>query len=186
MSDEDKKLKAEWTVHDGSADDFSAEAAEALATALVEESLKVDAEEVKQESYEPHPDDCPLCKQRGKRWSGSDPECAFRSGVFSGDNWNCATMSCLRDVAEKLGLCWRNDDSAGSIGYVPAEEGYIVMTWYKNRGQTGNALVVCDDQEHAPLSLEVAEDTLERWDKRLVDEEAIRQWRAARIGGDDE
>jgi hypothetical protein len=32
-----------------------------------------------------------MCKQRGKTWEGADPQCAFENGIFSSENWNCAT-----------------------------------------------------------------------------------------------
>jgi len=44
---------------------------------------------------------CRLCEQRGKTWEGSDPKCAFESYGFSHDNWNCATMNRLREIAKR-------------------------------------------------------------------------------------
>lgn len=116
---------------------------------------------------------CKMCKERGKPpWFGDDPRCAFESGVFNTDNWNCATMNALRDLAEKLGTTYRDDLAAGSIGYVPFENedysGYIVMTWYKNRGRTDNAVVMWVDEplrelteEDALLALEQGKELLQ-------------------------
>jgi len=94
---------------------------------------------------------CKLCQERGKTWDGADPQCAFESDVFSPDNWNCATMNTLRDIAESLGTTMHRDLDDASIGYVPLGDdgeysGYVVMTWYKNRGRTGNALIMWDDE----------------------------------------
>lgn len=119
---------------------------------------------------------CRLCKERGKTWEGSDPVCAFESGVFSPDNWACATMGKLRRLSEELGHSDRDDDSCGSIGYVPLSDnyapdtyegfgGYIVMMWYKERGRVGNAVFMTDEGTE-PLTLEQAEiaiKTAERW-----------------------
>jgi hypothetical protein len=111
---------------------------------------------------------CKRCEERGKTWEGSDPKCAFDdNGVFNGDNWNCATMNKLRNIAEELETGWRDDNSCGSIGYVPMDNdyapddfntygGYIVMMWYKERGRTGNA-VFMTDEETMPLTVKHAE-----------------------------
>lgn len=92
---------------------------------------------------------CIRCAQRGKTWSGGDPRCAFENGTFNGDNWNCATMNELREMSRQFETYRRDDMAAASIGYVPFEgddySGYIVMTWYKDRGRTGNAVIMWDD-----------------------------------------
>src|SRR5690606_38007902 len=111
---------------------------------------------------------CRLCEERGKTWEGSDPKCAFNShGEFIKDNWNCATMNKLRIIADEIGTVQRDDNSCGTIGYVPMNNdyapddfdtfgGYIVMMWYKDRGKTGNALFMTDD-ETIPLTIKHAE-----------------------------
>lgn len=106
---------------------------------------------------------CKRCIERGKPSNfGSDPKCAFESGVFSSDNWQCATMNALR---QKCIHDARIDDE--SIGYIHIPDSvdvhgfYLVLTWYKSRGQTGNALIMGDDYPAIPLTLEVAEQILE-------------------------
>lgn len=111
---------------------------------------------------------CKLCQERGKTWEGADPRCAFDdNGIFNKDNWNCATMNKLRNISEELDKTTRDDNSCGSIGYVPMVHdyapddfdtfgGYIVMMWYKERGKTGNALFMSDD-ETFPLTVQHAE-----------------------------
>jgi hypothetical protein len=110
---------------------------------------------------------CRLCEERGKTWEGSDPKCAFEKGVFTTNNWNCATLNKLRSISRELETYQRDDMSCGSIGYVPMSNdyapddfdtygGYIVMTWYKDRGRTGNALFITDE-ETIPLTLKHAE-----------------------------
>ncbi len=120
--------------------------------------------------------ECRLCKERGKTWSGSDPVCAFPDGTFSNDNWNCATMNRLRMIADDINRTMRDDNSCGSIGYVSMDAdyapddydgygGYIVMMWYKDRGRTGNAVFMTDD-ETKPLTIqhaEIAIETYEQW-----------------------
>lgn len=120
--------------------------------------------------------ECRRCSERGKTWSGDDPKCAFPNGIFTPDNWNCATMNELRDIADEFDKTFRDDNSCGSIGYVPMDNdyapndfdtygGYIVMMWYKNRGSTRNALFMTDD-ETVPLTIKHADlaiTTYERW-----------------------
>ena len=114
--------------------------------------------------------DCPLCKQRGKTWEGDNPKCAFARFRFSFDNWNCATMNKLREIAEQIGLKWRADLTCGSFGAVPFEgeeyQGYIVMTWYKERGTVSNAILVCDDEPTMELNLTIALEAIEYWESR--------------------
>ncbi|MGG1488623.1 hypothetical protein ACTXHK_01675 [Bacillus licheniformis] len=85
-------------------------------------------------------------------------------------------MSKLRRLSEELGHSDRDDDSCGSIGYVPLSDnyapatyegygGYIVMMWYKERGRVGHALFMTDEGAE-PLTLEHAEIAIrtgERW-----------------------
>lgn len=117
---------------------------------------------------------CRLCEERGKDWNGDDPVCAFEDNEFSSDNWNCATMNELRSISEEVGMGWRDDLSCGSIGYVPMDNdyapddfetngGYIVMTWYKERGRTGNAVFMTDD-ETVPLTIKHAEVAIHAYD----------------------
>lgn len=96
---------------------------------------------------------CKLCRTRGQTWVGDPPRCAFAlDGKFSSDNWNCATMNELRELALPTQI-WSNNESCG---VVPFEDGFIVMTWYKRRGQTGNAIVMLNDNSVKPLDEETA------------------------------
>jgi hypothetical protein len=117
--------------------------------------------------------ECPMCKNRGKTWNGDNPKCAFRNGVFNTDNWNCATMNALRNIAERNEMSWRFDLTVGSFGLVPYEgdetKGIIFMTWYKNRGQTGNAIIMCDDELERPLTLREAEEAINEYTKEAND-----------------
>jgi hypothetical protein len=111
---------------------------------------------------------CPRCIARGKpRNFASDPRCAFPDGgAFSPDNWMCATMNDLRDMASVLGHSQRWGDD--SIGYVPLgedmdETGFLVLLWYKDRGCTSNAMWAQEDFAiPRPLTLELAEKVLVR------------------------
>lgn len=128
---------------------------------------------------------CPRCIKRGKTWDGDNPKCAFENiyvyfqdstskpyttNQFSKDNWNCATMNDLRefidDQIEKggRGYYYRDDISTGTIAVLPYETdnfyGNLVMTWHKERGRTGSAMVVCDDREPQILTLDIAEEIL--------------------------
>lgn len=86
------------------------------------------------------------------------PICAFddRSRYFSHDNWCCQTLIQLRTLSIFRGY---NDDE--SINVIPTSEGkYIILTYYKYRGATGNAIIMCDNEPIIPLTLELAEETL--------------------------
>lgn len=117
---------------------------------------------------------CALCSgNRGQR-------CAFDdSGNFVSDNWNCGTMNELRHLAV---TGWRDDNSCGSISIVPIPDvlddphGYIVLTYYKDRGRTAGARICNDDEPDLPLSLRVAEVVvryLRREQPILADGEAV-------------
>ena len=82
--------------------------------------------------------DCPRCQQRVKDWQGSDPKCAFSDGVFSPDNWNCATMNVLRDMATNVVYSEDSNAAILSIG----EGRFILLSWYKRRGCTALARLI--------------------------------------------
>jgi hypothetical protein len=114
---------------------------------------------------------CRYCAERGKTWSGSDPRCAFREdGTFDPENWACASMLELREVAKRLEVHCRDDQAAASIGAVPFEgetyTGYIVMSWYKERGRTGRAVLMWDDEPLQELNRQMAEEAIEYWRTR--------------------
>lgn len=106
---------------------------------------------------------CRLCTERGKTWDGDDPKCAFPDGVFSTDNWNCATMQALIDVVEhyvemgpsdqqRANFYYRDDTwffwLAYDTGWIdwPEDEdgmaGWITMLRYKHRGAVEQASVM--------------------------------------------
>jgi hypothetical protein len=110
---------------------------------------------------------CPLCA-RDPHPPDSDPRrCAFAGdGTFLSDNWSCVTMLRLRDRC-----VWvrRDDLSAGSIGVMPipdglSRQGYLVLTWYKERGATPGALIMNDDQKPERLTEGLAAELLEATD----------------------
>ena len=110
--------------------------------------------------------------QLGDRVSSSPIRCAFPEGVFYWDNWCCATLGELRTLAGEDYLDHpfphffiRDDLRSGSLGLIRIPEwdeegiqqGYLVMTWYKSRGETGQAWVFWDSDEPEPLTLKTAE-----------------------------
>jgi hypothetical protein len=108
--------------------------------------------------------DCPLCRERGKTWKGSDPTCAFEIGrPFSTQNWCCATMAALRGACEETAVY--SDEEY--VGAVPIPElcerdgelrfTHIVLSWYKHRGRTSGATVVDSEGGFHPLTLGVAD-----------------------------
>jgi hypothetical protein len=124
---------------------------------------------------------CPRCRSRGKPWPGDNPQCAFSNEqqVFDTDNWNCATMNELREIVEPI--CWdgkvepimpfwgcRREDTSIGVIWLPggtAEDGWLVMTWYKRRGRTGRAMIMVDDEEPQVLTLQQAERLLAQYEE---------------------
>lgn len=105
--------------------------------------------------------ECKLCKERGKpEYFGSEPKCAWEMTDFSSDNWNCATANALRDLID---YNFRDDMFSGSIGVIHIPEndivqGYVVMSWYKERGRTAQIWLFNDDDMPRPLLLKEAEE----------------------------
>ena len=105
---------------------------------------------------------CNLCATTPKDWEGDDRKCAFESGTFSDDNWNCATMSKLRAIAEN----YRAFGDDQSIATIPIDEtegrnsGWLVMNWYKSRGRTDLCQFISYG-DNANLKLEHAEAIIE-------------------------
>lgn len=104
---------------------------------------------------------CDACRLRGKTWPGDNPRCAFdAAGKFTKDNWNCATLNVLRTFALSRGLAHRRGDSGfASIPVLDESGTVIVLTWYKSRGCTTDAMIACDGFE--PLHLSTAEYAIE-------------------------
>lgn len=93
--------------------------------------------------------ECQACKVRGKTWNGSDPQCGFSEGGFSGsNNWNCATAGEIRDLAETKDNnrihhhCPENQHYAtidlmdNKEGFMGAKPVCLWVGWYKSRGRT--------------------------------------------------
>lgn len=100
--------------------------------------------------------ECKRCRERGQTWKGSAPKCAFESEVFSGNNWNCATMNALRELVEDKAV-W-NDDQY--LAMKSTGQGiFIVLSWYKRRGRTEGAWWVFGE-DMKPLTMRDAESVL--------------------------
>lgn len=110
---------------------------------------------------------CDLCKKRGKTWRGDDPKCAFENGVFSRDNWSCATIHALRDIVyegQKLpsGIDYQycDDQKYATIKVSELDlDGHpyaLWISWYKNRGATDALWLLFDDfAPRRPMESEV-------------------------------
>lgn len=88
---------------------------------------------------------------------GNPRRCAFTpEGVFTPDNWNCATIQALLELARTVNH--EGNDESMQMLYVDPKEtrGWLVITRYKYRGKTSAAVVV-GDQDPVVLTLSVAE-----------------------------
>lgn len=133
---------------------------------------------------------CKGCLAQGKpEFFASDPKCAFESGEFSPDNWNCATAcelrvfmgeSCYREEDKPWyeGFWVRRDDQSYGALWIPPNPndaetvgcwrggGLIAGYWYKGHGAT-DMLIRVDprdggrDEIGKPLTLVEAEAALE-------------------------
>lgn len=106
---------------------------------------------------------CRACASRGGRtWNGDDPRCAFTSGRFDTDNWNCASLAELRNYADTGGLVIYNDDSrAVALRFSQRSDdgddeisGVLFLGWYKSPGRTEAAMVYDDGAQASPSTRE--------------------------------
>lgn len=126
-----------------------------------------------------------MCARCVKAYAGgkpkyfmSDPQCAFFTGAFQADNWNCGTANDLREVLYAMteasdsvnervvsmfglhGVRLRMDDESAGILHADGGRyelgGYVFLAWYKERGATS----MIADSEGTPLRVEMAEKLL--------------------------
>jgi hypothetical protein len=114
---------------------------------------------------------CKYCETTPKSWNGDDRNCAFKDGVFSKDNWNCASMNKLRHIAEVKELRQYGEDISCAMLRVPEvknsddewkNNGFCILSWYKDRGCTSNAVFISDEIE-TPLRFEQVEAILKHY-----------------------
>lgn len=93
---------------------------------------------------------CHACLRQG--WPvlfGAEPTCAFREdGLFTEDNWNCATMGIAR--YHRSALQSRHEDE--SLYILPIEEGWALIRAYKERGRTNSAMFLSFDGDYRPIT----------------------------------
>ena len=100
--------------------------------------------------------DCRRCVERGQTWDGDPPKCAFRSGAFNSDNWNCASLVDVR-LSRQANSFWNDDQN---LAVYPFDCGrFLILGWYKSRGRTEVAIVV-DECDFRPATLEDVEAVL--------------------------
>jgi len=87
---------------------------------------------------------CKMCIERGQTWNGSVPHCGFDAGTFSRENWNCATINALRDIAGNT----KQYDEDQYYAFVRCAEfgDFLYLSWYKNRGRTEHMWIVTYDE----------------------------------------
>lgn len=121
---------------------------------------------------------CERCKNRGKTWTGSDPQCAFPNGKeFKSDNWNCATANAIRDRiniwAPEHPLCFTtacDDERFATIDIYETGIGRaLYIAWYKSRGRTDAMWVLDADEEPRRLTYAEANAIIHRLEMVLVE-----------------
>lgn len=124
---------------------------------------------------------CRLCIERGRPANfASDPQCGFdENGNFTTDNWMCATLLKLRELAGEgvlqysleegqgthYGAHWRAGDTSLSVietrhPVAPEYVAWIVMSFYKTRGRTGQAWFFYENEPPRPVTIADAERSL--------------------------
>ena len=103
---------------------------------------------------------CKACKERGQTWNGSPPKCAFNSGAFSKDNWNCATAGLIRDIVyegeqhARADYRWCEDQKYATVmvDEIEGADGALALwiTWYKSRGATDGMWLLFNDRAPRP------------------------------------
>lgn len=91
---------------------------------------------------------CPLCEAAGPI-IGSHRRCAFVSGVFDANNWNCETANRLRDMVETP--IWNEDQHMGVLNF-PHYGMFVILSWYKRRGKT-DAILINHEDKTGPITL---------------------------------
>jgi hypothetical protein len=108
---------------------------------------------------------CKACDIRGQTWIGQAPVCGFPDGIFNANNWNCATLNSLRDIAKRIGTVQGMNDCY--IAIIPIiDEGWIILSWYKDRGKTSTARFMIDTV-NISLDLCMAEKAIEQYKNNL-------------------
>lgn len=97
---------------------------------------------------------CKMCDERGQNYNGDAPKCAFdERGVFTSENFMCATMEQLRIKAYDKAVY--NDDQKCCVLPIKDDYSFVVLSWYKNRGSTEGAWYVSEGNM-IPLTIEKA------------------------------
>lgn len=95
---------------------------------------------------------CQHCRAAGIRGEhfASDRRCAFLpDGTFTSDNWNCEGIRPLRDLTSRFKETFKygivatssDDEQAALMPFVDGS--FILLQWYKSRGRTADARVIC-------------------------------------------
>lgn len=111
---------------------------------------------------------CPRCSAQGQPAHTVSPvRCGFPGHAgFTVNNWQCATLNRLRELAESTRV-YGTDESAALLLCDPEwDGGFIALNWYKNRGTTSGAVWLRDDAPAVPLPFAVAERTIQFYDAR--------------------
>ncbi len=83
-----------------------------------------------------------------------------KDGKFKGDNWNCPIMNKLRKIAEDNAI-WNEDQYCALIPIRDACGAFLVLSWYKRRGETEGAWVVDENKVYA-LTIDIANSIIEQ------------------------
>ena len=103
---------------------------------------------------------CTRCLAAGQRppGFGSDRKCAFETGTFDTNNWQCESIAALMTGSDDGDLVWTDDQS---VLVVPLNQGgcFAVLGRYKHRGRLEVAVFIYGETVR-PLTLEDIEQHL--------------------------
>jgi hypothetical protein len=131
---------------------------------------------------------CPRCLADPQPKNFGNPRsCAFddASGLFTPDNWRCATLDKLMSIAEGVGKMQEYGGDDETVQVVPVlleytyqgvtncpapavdvtTEGFFVFSRYKQRGRTSSAVWVGDFWPVKPVTAEHVERVLQLYER---------------------
>lgn len=105
---------------------------------------------------------CPGCAADSQPVGSAPRQCAFSGQTFRSDNWNCATMNALRDIAgapgQTVAEAWGVKVALLDVDHVglPGDPDFLDLGWYKDRGATGLARLESHEGLSRPITLDDA------------------------------
>ncbi len=116
---------------------------------------------------------CALCSKRIKDWNAPISRCAFSYGVFSSENWNCATVNAIREICNgdfpgvDYQFCDDQNYATVKVDELEIDSALALwVTWYKDRGKTDGMWLMFSDQPPRPPTQQEAAIVIQAFQRR--------------------